>query len=336
MVLKHLLYPNILKKNIEIYKPTAIHESQLNTAQAIAFVVDGANDASVGFAARLLEQGVQVRVIDKISEFDDKQFSRGSVIVSLYDNQFFQGNVIQLIENTAKETLVSVQPIKSGLGDEDLPDIGGSHFKILKQPKIAILTHGGISSYDYGAVWHSIDSNLGIRHSHLDSNTIDYKDLRRYNTLVLPDRYYGSLSKNTLSSIDAWVKAGGTLIAIDGSIKELIDGKEPLSQVKQLEDSFKDIHQFDIALQREWLSQQSEIKNLEQVWQHNAPEEINYPWKNDKPVTDKELIKRDKWLSQFMPSGAIVASRTDQKHWLTFGTPPIMPVLICKSSNIDV
>ena len=28
-----------------------------------------------------------------------------------------------------------------------------------------------------------------------------------------------------------------------------------------------------------------------------------------------------------MPSGAFVAGRTDQKHWLTFGTPETLPLL---------
>jgi hypothetical protein len=36
---------------------------------------------------------------------------------------------------------------------------------------------------------------------------------------------------------------------------------------------------------------------------------------------------RDKWQSIFMPSGSFVAGRTDQKHWLTFGSPNILPVL---------
>ena len=33
-------------------------------------------------------------------------------------------------------------------------------------------------------------------------------------------------------------------------------------------------------------------------------------------------------MSKFAPSGAIVAARTDKKHWLTFGTPPVLPILV--------
>ena len=41
----------------------------------------------------------------------------------------------------------------------------------------------------------------------------------------------------------------------------------------------------------------------------------------------QELEKRDRWQSQFMPSGSFVAGRIDNEHWLTFGTPDTLPLL---------
>ena len=37
-----------------------------------------------------------------------------------------------------------------------------------------------------------------------------------------------------------------------------------------------------------------------------------------KVIIQKRLKSRYKWQSIFMPSGAFVAGRTDQKHWLKF------------------
>ena len=54
----------------------------------------------------------------------------------------------------------------------------------------------------------------------------------------------------------------------------------------------------------------------------------SYPWESsDKTYSKDQLEMRDKWQSLLMPSGAIVAARTDDKHWLTFGTDDILPVL---------
>ena len=321
--------PEYINSNIEQYQAIDKINPIIKKEKSIAYVVDGADDASVGFAARLMEQGLQVRIIDKSTLLDGLEMSRGSVVVYRYDNEFFNGNLDQLVESTAKELSITATAISAGLGDGDLPDIGGSHFRLLKQPKIALLTGSGLNAYDYGAIWHSIDSNLGIRHSHLDVTTFNYADLRRYNTLVIPDRFYGSLSTNTLDALSTWVNGGGTLIVIDGSISTFTDPKAKFSQVRQINDALKEFDQFDLTLQREWLAQQTEYTQVKDAWQHNAVEEINFPWNESATSTSpKTLEKQYSWLERFSPSGAIVAARTDQKHWLTFGTPSMIPVLI--------
>ncbi|TQV87540.1 M14 family zinc carboxypeptidase [Aliikangiella coralliicola] len=321
--------PTYINANLKAYEKSEPPKSITQKPNSIAYVVDGADDASVGFAARLLEQGLKVRVIDRQAKLDDTDFSRGSVVVYRYDNEFFHGNLDAIVESTAKEMSVHAQAIVSGLGDGDLPDIGGSYFRLLEKPKIAILTQGGINTYDYGAIWHSIESNLGIRHSHLDLGTFGYNDLRRYNTLVIPDRFYGKLEKNEIKILDTWVKAGGTLIAIDGSIPALVAPSVKFSSVRQLNKTFKDIDQYDLSLRQEWLAQQNEYDVIKDIWSHNAAEKIEYPWSDVKPpANEKTLKKQDEWLSKFMPSGAIVAARSDKKHWLSYGVGEMLPVLV--------
>jgi hypothetical protein len=321
--------PQFIDSNIEPYKESQLPSGIVKKEQSIAYVVDGANDASVGFAAQLLEQNLTVRVLDKKAELDGNTFNRGSVVVNRYDNEFFTGELDAIVDAAAKVMSVSAVAINSGLGAGDLPDIGGAHFRLLQQPKIALLSRGGVNAYDFGAIWHSIDSNLGIRHSHLSLETFNFNDLRRYNTLVIPSFFFGKLDKALLTTLNKWVEAGGTLIAIDGSIPNLVDPKAKLSSVRLLAETFKDIEKYDIALQREWLAQQSEYAVIKDVWQHNATEKVTYPWSNNvKNSSEKVLKKQENWLNKFSPSGTIVAARSDQKHWLTFGTPSNLPILV--------
>lgn len=326
-----LTIPKDITKNISVYQAPKARPAIIKKANSIAYVVDGADDASVGFAARLMERGVVTRIIDKATVLDGVAISRGSIIVPRYDNEFFTGDLDAVVEKTAKEMAVTAQAISGGLGERDLPDIGGSHFRLLQQPKVAVLTGNGVSSLDFGAIWHSIDSNLGIRHSHIDSNRFTYTDLRRYNTLVLPSSWGSALNKRAVSAIKNWVEAGGTLIAVDGSSRLFTNKDAKFSQVRQLNDSFEHIEQYDVSLQREWLAQQENYPEVADVWQHQAVEDINYPWADKgKSPSAKQLKKQDKWLSKFRPAGAIVAARTDQKHWLTFGAPKVIPVLTAR------
>ena len=59
-----------------------------------------------------------------------------------------------------------------------------------------------------------------------------------------------------------------------------------------------------------------------------APEQVSYPWASNAKVTGKEELKRlDDWQKLFVPQGAILAGSSNQRHWLTFGTNSVLPVL---------
>ena len=297
---------------------------------AVAWAIDGDSDSAVVAAARLMERGIKVRVADREFELGGQSLSRGSLLVLPADNGFFEGVVATELTEVVRELGVAATPISSGLGDGDLPDIGGGHFTLLEPPRIAIATRGGISALEFGEIWHLLDQTVGIRHSHLDSDSFSFTDLRRYNVLILPNRWFGSLDERTLEGLLTWVEAGGTLIATSGSATELTSKKSKLSKVRRLPDVLDRLDDFELAVIRERMAQSSALPPSSEVWSHTVAEEVDYPWSSlseaKRPSTE-ELERRDAWQRQFMPQGAIVAARVDQKHWLSFGTDSILPIL---------
>ena len=194
--LEAVTVPENIKGNLSLWEPSSVKIDVDN--EAIMWVVDGADDLSVSFAARLMEQDIQVRIVDKDISLSGKNLSRGSPVVIDMDNPE-NSNLVQLIRNTAKDLNVSVSSLYTGFGPEELPDWGGRHFRLLNKPQIAILSHEGFSSYDVGVSWWSLDHHLGIRHSQLNTSMIGYADLRRYNTLVMPSGYR-SLNQGEMSA----------------------------------------------------------------------------------------------------------------------------------------
>jgi hypothetical protein len=215
--LEAVTVPEHVKGNLSIWESSSVEVDV--DEKAIMWIVDGTDDLSVTFAARLMEQDVQVRIVDKDISLSGKNLSRGSPVVIAMDNPE-NSNLVQLIKNTAKDLNVSISSLYTGFGPEELPDWGGRHFKLLNKPQIAILSHEGFSSYDVGVSWWSLDHHLGIRHSQLNTSMIGYADLRRYNTLIMPSGYR-ALSQNEVSVLKDWVKQGGTLIANNGSTRML-------------------------------------------------------------------------------------------------------------------
>jgi hypothetical protein len=281
-----------------------------------------------------MERGVQVRLADRAVELDAKSFSRGSIVVLPIDNRRFAGDLAAVVTSTAAEMGLTAAAVGTGLGEGDLPDLGGGHFQRLEPPRIGLFTRGGLSVYDFGSIWHALDQRLGVRHSHLDLDRGELPDIRRYNVLVLPDRWSGSLSPGALEALAAWVEGGGTLIALGRSAGQLASEESGLSDVRLLADVQAELDRYELAVLREWQAARNELPPTGAIWSHTADGGVAFPWDVegvlDRPSAE-ELERRDRWQRQFMPQGAILAARADTEHWLTYGSGDFLPLLYSSS-----
>ena len=313
--------PEHLNDRLKIWQPYS-PTFEVNN-EAVMWAVDGEDDLSVAFAARLMELEAQVRVIDKEAVLSNHTLPRGSVVVLAMDNPKFE-KLSERVESIALDLGISVVSIESGFGPGELPDWGGRHFQLLTRPQIAILSHEGFSSYDVGVSWWSLDHHLGIRHSQLNSSLLSYGDLRRYNTIILPSGY--GLDEADIANLKDWVNEGGTLIAHNSSSR-MLASEFGMGSVRQVQQTFENSEEYNIDLQREILALNDQI-DIDAVLSNKANIELSYPWESRQGKYNQlELSSRDKWQSLFMPSGAIVAGRIDNQHWLTFGSSNTLPVL---------
>ena len=320
--LPSITVPQHLAKGLS---PWASHSgNQSIDESALAWAVSGEDDRSVAFAARLMEQGINVRIIDKATVLSDEALPRGTVVVTAMDNPK-RDDVVALVGAEAKTLDVDLVSVGSGYGAGDLPDWGGAHFRLLSRPQIAILSQQGFSSYDVGSSWWAIDTHLGIRHSQIDTAYLSRADLRRYNTIVMPNGYRPMSSAET-SALKDWVKQGGTLIAHDNSAAQLARDSG-IGQVRSIGDALDNAQDYDIALQRERLST-SDALDIGAVSAHRLSSAVDYPWdQGAKALSGDELKRRESWQKRFMPSGAMVAGQVDTLHWMSFGTPETLPLL---------
>jgi len=293
----------------------------------VGYAIDGADDLSVTAAARLMERRVQVRAAEKAFEFDGQKFARGSVVITRLDNRGFASDLRQAIDAVTRELGVRAIAIRSGLGEGDLPDLGGEHFKRLEPPRIALLSRSGSNIYDVGEIWFFLDHDLGIRHARVSVES--EADLSRYNVVILPERSGGPLPGSWTNRLKDWVKAGGTLIAMGNAATQLGDQKAEFSKVRALPDVLNKLGDYELAVFREWLAREGELPAADAVWAHKAAPGLKYPWQSVEGThaEEKELKKRDAWLKLFMPQGSLLATRMDAKHWLTFGCEEPLPVL---------
>ena len=310
--------------------------------RAIALAVSGADDRSLGFAGRMMERGFMVRANGEASRLDGHELPVGSIAVTLDDNRDREGWQAAARE-VAGELGISLYAIGHGRAPGVLADLGGRHWQLLARPQIALLSRGSVNMLDFGATWYLLDHRLGIRHSHLDESRIGAYDLRRYNVIVLPERWGGGggagagLPPGLDASLAEWVRAGGTLIAVGNSARALMSGDAPLVATRPIEAVIgEDLAPYQDALHREWLAGQA-LPSAESTWGASAAPSAKYPWQGSPELPKAEERKRaDAWQAMLMPSGALVGTRVDTRHWLAAGTGPVLPVLFSNSPVLMV
>jgi hypothetical protein len=306
-----------------------------NAASTVGFVIDGGDDASVAAAGRLMERGVWVRVADKPFQFDKKDFARGSVVITRKDNPKPKdaakdaAPLADAVREVCSELWLTATGINTGMGPGDLPDLGGEHFILLHQPRIAIVGREPIAPYQYGEAWYFVDHVLGMRATYLDAHNLSGSDLRRYNVLVIPGGD-GDVLKDKMPALKDWATAGGTIVAMGSSAAAFAKDKDGIGATRLLPDVLTKLDEYRQAVAREWEGQRT-TPEPEKIWSFAPPEEVTYPWmigESDDKASDDELKRRDAWRAIFMPAGAIVAGRVDDRSWLTAGCGEYVPVMV--------
>jgi hypothetical protein len=308
--------------------PLAPAAALSESTTTVAFVIDGADDASVAVAGRLMERGVHVRVAARPFQFSGRDYSRGSLIVTRVDNRDRAADLAATVGTVCAQSHTTAAPLRTGWGPGDLPDLGGQHFVLLEPPRVAILGREPISAYGFGQAWYVLDRVLGLRATYIDAHDLGNADLRRYNVLVIPNGG-ASLLSGKMEALKTWVEAGGTLIAIANSAAAFAKEKDGFGATRLLPDVLGKLDDYQQAIVREWEGRRTTI-DTQGAWSFTPPSEVVYPWligESGGKQSDEELKRQDDWRALFMPSGALLAARVDDRSWLTSGCGEYVPVI---------
>ncbi len=293
---------------------------------AQGWVIDGADDQAPALAMDLMLAGVAVRIADEAFTWSGRAFARGSLLVAREDQARDDEAWIDSLDRACRSRGLAPVSAASGLGEGDVADIGGEHFRLLAQPRIAVLGESPVDAYDFGSIWYSLDERYGLAATYMPAENVRYADLRRYNVLVAPNGAEDALGRAT-EDVRRWVESGGTLVAIGSSARALAR-EGGLSGARELAGVLKELDAYEIGVLREWAAEADGIDPAS-LWGHLAGGGAKFPWEgvDMERGEDEELERRDEWLRQFLPPGTIVAARVDDEHWLTVGCGEYLPIL---------
>ena len=122
------------------------------------------------------------------------------------------------VRQAVAEDAVTIYAVDRGLAQAGV-DLGSPSWVSLPRPEVALITGSGVDARDIGAAWHLLDQRVHLTPTLLEHTDLGRRDLGRYRVIVMAEGRYGVLSDAVVSKLQAWTRAGGTLVLMGRAVE---------------------------------------------------------------------------------------------------------------------
>jgi len=259
--------------------------------------------ASYRLAAALQRRQLRFRVALASFTGDGITYPAGTLFIPRRANPDTLRETLHVLlqeDRLTAQAVASSWDFKGSLGSHDMAAV--------RPVRVGLISGDGVDSTSFGFLWYLLDRQIGVDHDRIDLAQIRQIPLSDFDVLVFPSGGYDErVGDKVKESLDAWVKAGGVLVAVGDAVswlqdKELTTIKRWMPPKKTDNDDAKD-------------SKEAE----------------------DPEVSETPLEKQLASKPIFTP-GAVIATRMQAQHELTLGltTPPNVlyeGTLVLKATN---
>jgi hypothetical protein len=184
----------------------------------VAYLVDWRDSGAPTVLRALQEAGVRVEMSTRgwtsPTTRGDADFGRGSLSIPVGIQTMDADALLRAVRSASVEGQVPIHAATSGYS-VDGPDLGSRSFGPVRAPRVLMPVGEGVSSYEAGQLWHLMDQRIGHPITKVDVNDLGRVDWSDYDVVVIASAGAGAaFSGSRLDQLQAWVRDGGTLIAI--------------------------------------------------------------------------------------------------------------------------
>ena len=201
------------------------YELNLSIEKPYAYLLEWNSLEDVKFLSQLLKAGVKVRFAEEPFVTGNKEYGRGSLIITRRGNENLGERFDYIIREAAREWERPIGATGTGFVAEG-KDFGSGSVHYLKAPQVAVLSGDGVSSLAFGEVWHYFEEQIGYPLTVIGTDNAAEIDWNRYDVLIVPNGYYSEvLDKEMLDKVNHWVREGGRLILMQNAIGAVAGNK---------------------------------------------------------------------------------------------------------------
>jgi Zinc carboxypeptidase len=192
----------------------------------LGYLVAPQGIASYRLAAELRRRRVAFRVaLSQLSD-DGVAFPAGTLYVPRHGNPAdLPEQLGALLEQEglhARAVASSYQVTGLSLGSNNMPAV--------REERIGLISGEGVEAGSFGFLWYLLDREVGLPCDRLDLDRLRPAAMAQFDVLVLPSGAYEErVGEKARGALDAWIKAGGELIAVGGETARWLHDHEMTS-----------------------------------------------------------------------------------------------------------
>lgn len=183
---------------------------------------EGIND--VRFLANLFKNDIVSRVSEEPFSIEGREFNRGTLVITRKGNEKHGSKFDEIIKNAGKKYDRRLFTVNTGFVTKG-KDFGSSSMRVVKRPKIGLVSGDGVSSSRYGEVWHYFERQIEFPVTVLGTDYFMQIPKHNFDILIFPGGGHNYLDREALIELRSWVRSGGKLIVMDSSLDKFVDQK---------------------------------------------------------------------------------------------------------------
>jgi Zinc carboxypeptidase len=194
-------------------RPAAPAAGGVQGTGELGWLVPPQGIASYRLAAALRRRHVHFRVALAPLDDDGKAYPAGTLYVPRHGNpDGLAGQLASLLRDDA----LTARAVASSYGVSGL-SLGSNEMPSVRQPRIGLISGEGVDPTSFGFLWFLLDREVGLAYDRIDLDRLRPAAIGDFDVLILPSGAYEEhIGEKTRGALDAWIKAGGELIAVGG------------------------------------------------------------------------------------------------------------------------
>jgi hypothetical protein len=181
----------------------------------VAYLIPGDDDGALLALASWLQAGYRVHVAERPLRIGETDFPRGTLFLRVHENP---ESLHEAMARSAREHQLHVFATSTSFVTSGA-HLGGPYVQWVRPPKV-LLACDRPASYSVGHTWYFFDQVIRYPTTRVACRHLPRADLERFNVLILPDGDYsgpGAPDEALVRKIREWVRAGGTLVLVEGA-----------------------------------------------------------------------------------------------------------------------